>query len=377
MRHLDVGIVATSRKEIEKRLPVHPDHFDQIPTEIRPRIHFETGYGTRFGIEDDELASAFGDVLPREAVLRQPVVVLPKPLPEDLAEMNEHAVLWGWPHCVQQTEITQVAIDNRLTLLAWGAMFTWIGGERDLHLFARNNEMAGYCGVLHAFALQGMDGTYGPTRSAVVLSFGSVSRGAIHALQGRGVTDIVVYTQRPPWSVPDQIPGCRHGRILRGGDRVEALGPDGSRRPLIDVLAEADIIVNGILQDTDRPLMFVREGEESRLKRGALIVDGSCDLGMGFPFARPTTFEEPTFRAGPVTYYGVDHTPTYLWRAATWEISLVIVEFLERVLRGPDAWAGEEVLSRAVEIRDGHIQNEKILTFQNRDPDYPHPVRPA
>ena len=47
--------------------------------------------------------------------------------------------------------------------------------------------MAGYCAVLHAFELTGDDGLYGPPKKAVVLSFGSVSRGAIYALQGRGM----------------------------------------------------------------------------------------------------------------------------------------------------------------------------------------------
>ncbi|MGK2859335.1 MAG: N(5)-(carboxyethyl)ornithine synthase [Thermoanaerobaculia bacterium] len=377
MNYLDIGVVATSRTENERRLPINPEHLDRIPAEIRPNLYFEKGYGVPFGIEDEELASEFGGVGSRAEVLHQPVVLLPKPVPADLAEMRDHGILWGWPHCVQQAEITQQAIDRKLTLLAWEAMFTWSAGRSDLHLFARNNEMAGYCGVLHAFQLEGVDGHYGRRRNAIVISFGSVSRGAIHALRGRGITDIVVYTQRPPWSVHDQIPGCRHGQIVVNGDRVEAIPPDGSRRPFVDVIAEADFIVNGILQDTDQPLMFLREGEEKRLKRGALIIDVSCDLAMGFPFARPTSFAEPIFRVGLANYYAVNHTPSYLWRAASWENSLVIIEFLERVLGGPASWAGEETLSRAVEILDGHIQNEKILSFQNRESEYPHAVRQA
>ena len=101
------------------------------------------------------------------------------------------------------------------------------------------------------------------------------------------------------------------------------------------------MIVNGILQDTDRPLMYLRDDEESRLKAGALIVDISCDRGMGFPFARPTSFERPTFDIGPVTYYAVDHTPSYLWQSASWEISRVVVAFLDTVMAGPEAWGAE------------------------------------
>ena len=120
--------------------------------------------------------------------------------------------------------------------------------------------------------------------------------------------------------------------------------------------------------------MFIGDGGEARLRPGTLIVDVSCDLEMGFPFARPTSFEEPTFTVGNVTYYAVDHTPSYLWRAATWELSRAVLPFLETIIAGPDAWERDETVRRAIEIRDGVIQNAKILTFQHRAADYPHPV---
>ena len=39
--------------------------------------------------------------------------------------MHEGQVLWGWPHCVQDREMTQLAIDRRLTLIAFEAMNHW------------------------------------------------------------------------------------------------------------------------------------------------------------------------------------------------------------------------------------------------------------
>jgi alanine dehydrogenase len=374
---MKLGVITRSRKENEHRLPIAPDHFDQIPAELRPAIRFETGYGDAYSVSDAELDRKFGGVAGRDALMAESdVVLLPKPLVEDLRQMREGGVLWGWPHCVQQAGITQAAIDRKLTLIAWETMYFWKRGVREMHVFDRNNEMAGYCGVIHALGLTGRDGHYGAASRVRVLSHGSVSRGAIHALLGRGFQDITVYTQRPSWAVHDKVPGCRYGRIAvdEAGGPVIAFEEDGRRRPLVESLAEATVIVNGILQDTDRPLMFLREGEEKRLERGALIVDVSCDLGMGFPFARPTSFEEPAFKVGHVTYYAVDHTPTYSWRSATWELSRVVVPFLETVMEGPAGWERDDTVRQAIEIRDGVILNPKILTFQKRSADYPHRV---
>jgi N5-(carboxyethyl)ornithine synthase len=374
---LALGVIGSSRKEHEQRLPLHPDHFDFVPESARKSMRFETGYGMPFDVSDDQLRRRFGGVAERASLLAgSDIVLLPKPQAEDLREMRCGGTLWGWAHCVQQADITQMAIDRKLTLLAWEAMFSWNNGARGMHVFSRNNEMAGYCGVIHALGLTGMDGHYGRPAAARVISHGSVSRGAIYALIGRGFGDIRVYTLRPPWAVQDKIIGCRYAQIvdIDATNPLTAVEEDGVRRPLADALAEADVIVNGTLQNTDRPLLFLHAGEEKRLAPGALIVDVSCDLAMGFPFARPTSFERPTFAVGSVTYYGVDHTPTYLWRSASWELSRVVVAFIEAVMNGPEAWNKCETLGRAIEIREGVIQNDKITRFQKRTAEYPHHV---
>ena len=97
---------------------------------------------------------------------------------------------------------------------------------------------------------------------------------------------------------------------------------------------------------------------------------------MGFPFARPTSFEEPVFRVneGHLTYYAVDHSPSYLWDAATWEISEALLPYLDPVMSGPAAWANNPTIHKAIEIREGTILNPRILSFQERAAEYPHPT---
>lgn len=97
---------------------------------------------------------------------------------------------------------------------------------------------------------------------------------------------------------------------------------------------------------------------------------------MGFSWARPTSFSEPTFLIGHnINYYGVDHSPSYLWNSATWEISEALLPYLRTLLTGAVPWDANETVRRAIEIRDGVIQNPNILSFQSRSPDYPHAQR--
>lgn len=376
MSLLTVGVFGTSRKKKEKRVPIHPDQLDWIDREIRNHLFFEEGYGLSFGMNDTELARLSGGVLSRAKLFQRcEVALLAKPVQEDFDDMKEGTIHWGWPHCVQQKGITQTAIDRKLTLIAWEAMHRWSAhGDWQMHIFQHNNEIAGYAGVHHAMNLMGIDGNYGPNRKAVVISFGSVSRGAIRALQARGIQDITVFTQRHYFLVADQMAGVNYYQFDEDEKgALMSLHPDRQSHPFFEELTDVDIIVNGMLQDTDHPLMLVPEDQNDRLKPGCLIVDISCDEGMGFSFAKPTNFETPIFKVGKeVFYYAVDHSPSYLWNAATWEISNSLTPYLPIIMGGPEKWKESETIRRAIEIKDGVIQNSKITSFQNRSSEYPH-----
>ncbi len=132
-----------------------------------------------------------------------------KPTLADLKELREGGILWGYPHCVQQREITQTAVDRRQTLIAFEDMFVWSpSGQIGRHTFYKNNEMAGYCAVLHALQLKGIDGHYGDQRKVIIFSFGAVSRGAIYALKAHGFRDITICIQRPDHEVREEVLNC-------------------------------------------------------------------------------------------------------------------------------------------------------------------------
>jgi len=382
MSQLTLGVFGTSRKENEFRLPLHPDHFDRIDPDLLGSIYLEQGYGSRFGADSERLETLVAGMASQDELLeRCDVVLLPKPLAEDVGKLREGQVLWGWPHCVQDEALTQNAINQRATLIAWEAMNQWRSdGSLGLHVFHKNNELAGYSSVLHAFRLLGRTGQYGRRLRAAVISFGATGRGAVTALAALGVHDVTVLTGRDPAQVASPIHSATMGQFGASEDDPESLVAtvEEETRPMVEVLSGHDIVVNCVLQDPDSPYMFVMNDELKLFSPGTLIIDVSCDAGMGFEWATPTSFEEPMFPVGDrVHYYAVDHSPSYLWDSATWEISEALLPYLPTVMAGPGAWAKDDVIQRAIEICDGVIQNPKILSFQNRSSDHPHPKEEA
>lgn len=376
---MTLGILSSSRKPDERRLPVHPLHLERIAPELRQYIRLERGYGESFGFSDSQLEPLVGGMASREQLISDSdVILLPKPQPEDLADLRDGQVLWGWPHCVQDRAITQLAIDKKLTLIAFEAMNHWASdGGFGLHVFHKNNELAGYCSVIHALALTGSTGDYGRRLSAVVIGFGATARGAVTALNAHGIHDVQVLTNRGVAAVGSPIHSVRIVQFDHDQNApfLSEVITDRGRLPLAPFLAASDIVVNCTLQDPNSPLTYLRTEDLDAFQPGSLIVDVSCDEGMGFSWARTTTFAEPMFTVGEhINYYAVDHSPSYLWNSSSWEISEALLPFLETVISGPDAWDANETIARAIEIRDGIIRNPDVLQFQGREADYPHLV---
>ncbi|MET9578864.1 N(5)-(carboxyethyl)ornithine synthase [Streptomyces sp. DT199] len=380
MTKLTIGVVATSRKENEQRLPLHPAHLGSLEAAVRSRLFFETGYGLPFGVSDEELASLSGGIRTRDELFAEcDVILLFKPVLEDFMELREGQILWGCPHFVQDEKVTQVSIDQRLTVIAMEGMMHWSqDGTFNPSIAPGMGEMAGYCSVTHALACVGRTGRWGPPLRAAVIGYGSTGKGAVEALRAQGITDVTLLTKRPPSALGLPLDGVDRARIVADDEdagKLYAVSGD-HRTELAEVLGAHDVVVNCVRQDPDAPLVFLTGEDLSTLRPGTLIVDVACDTGMGFSWARPTSFTRPVRQlTDTVRYYAVDHSPSYLWASATWVLSEAMLPYIATVVAGEAHWASDKTVDRAVEVRRGVVENPQILSFQNRRPEYPHTVR--
>jgi hypothetical protein len=248
-------------------------------------------------------------------------------------------------------------------------------GAVGLHVFHKNNELAGYCSVLHALQLAGLTGDYGRRLSAVVIGFGATARGAVTALNAHGVHEVAVLTNRDVAAVGSPIHSVRIRQFEHepDGQRSHVITERG-REPLAAYLAENDIVVNCTLQDTANPLIYLHDEDLPAFRPGSLIVDVSCDLGMGFSWARPRVRgahlpgrrQRPLLRRRPQPVVPVELRDLGEQQRAD--------PVPAAVLEGGPSWDADETLSRAIEIRDGRVVNPAILAFQGREPEPPYRV---
>ncbi len=143
-----------------------------------------------FGREDADLAPHVAGLASREEIFeRSDVVLLLKPQLEDVHAMRPGQTLWGWPHCVQDTELTQLAIDKGLTLIAFEAMNHWTRDQAVGPARVPQEQRARrlLLGAPRPPAV-GSTGDYGRRLSGVVIGFGATARGAVTALSARAST---------------------------------------------------------------------------------------------------------------------------------------------------------------------------------------------
>ena len=123
-----------------------------------------------------------------------------------------------------------------------------------------------------------------------------------------------------------------------------------------------DVVVNAILWDTGRKDHIIWKSDLKRMKKGAMIIDISCDVCGGIETSVSTTIDCPVYEVEGVMHYVVDHTPSIYYKTATQSISEQVKKYIDELMEENYS----EVLEKAKIIQKGKILDQRINRFQNR-----------
>ncbi len=316
----NVGFII-SHKENEKRRALVFDDIKNVKN--IDRLYFETGYFKEFNIEDEEIINLGANVVSRDEVLKKDIVCDPKAGDGDYLNLLKPGTsVWGWIHAVQNRDITDKFINNKLTAIAFEDMYE--GGR---HSFWRNNEIAGEAAIMHAYSIYGKL----PYETKVaLLGRGNTARGALTTLISLGAK-VEVYTK----NMED---------MLR--ERIN----------------EYDVIINCVLWDTKRTDHILSRKDIRNMKKDSMIIDISCDKAGGIETSIPTTIDNPVYYDEGVLHYVVDHTPSILYKTSSKSISNEVVKYIDMLIEGKK----NEVIEKSIPIKLGEIRDKRILQYQNR-----------
>lgn len=308
-----------SHKENENRRAIIPAHLKILK---HPKaICIEEGYGAVLGYDDSQYIAAGAKVVDRESILRCDVICDPKIGDAEYLSFLSRQTIFGWVHAVQNLNITQTICANNLTAIAWEDMY-----DDGKHLFYRNNEIAGEAAILHAFLRHGI---FPKGLNVAVLGRGNTAMGALKALHQLGAT-VTMYDKK-------------------------------TEQKLVRDLPIYDVIVNAIPWDTKRKDHIIYKKDLGRMKKGALIIDISCDHEGAIETSTPTTIENPDYVVEGIRHYVVDHTPSLFYKTSSIEISNVVHNYLDKIIEGNH----DAVLRAATCIEAGTIKDSRIIEYQH------------
>lgn len=309
-----------SRKENEKRRCLIPEHIKYVIN--YGQLFIESGYGDVLGYSDSDYEIHGVRAISREEVLKKDVIVDPKIGDAEYLKELYNQIIFGWVHAVQNREITDILLEKKLTAIAWEDM-----NKDGRHVFWRNNEIAGEAAIMHAYTLFGV---FPYNTKVAILGRGNIGRGALKVLTFMGA-DVTVYDRK-------------------------------TEQLFVKELPKYDVVVNAILWDTTRKDHIVNKSDLLRMKRGAMIIDISCDRNGAIETSYPTTINEPIYYVDGICHYVVDHTPSLFYKTISHNLSEIMAEVLDQIIEERYS----NVLQNALIVKDGVIIDQRISDFQNR-----------
>ncbi|WP_282804158.1 N(5)-(carboxyethyl)ornithine synthase [Clostridium tetani] len=312
-----------SPKENENRRALLPVDVEKIQN--KESLYFQKGYGEVLGISDYEYLKAGANITSKEDILKKDIICDPKIDDASyLTKLKENQILFGWIHAVQNLNMTNILLRNKVKCIAWEDMY-----QEGRHVFWRNNEIAGEAAIMQAFQCYGK---FSYETKAAILGRGNTAKGAYRILNGLG-SEVTVY-----------------GSKLENLFKIE--------------MHKYDVIVNAVLWDVKRRDHIINKDDLKRLKKGALIIDISCDSNKSIETSISTTIQNPTYSIDGITHYVVDHTPSLFFKTATKSISKELIKYIDILVQEKED--ENRVLSDAIIISNGNILDEKIIRYQNK-----------
>lgn len=309
-----------SLKENENRRALIPEHIDLIKN--KEMIYVETGYGVILGYTDEDYSLSGINVTSREVVLKKDIICDPKIGDAEYLSDLKNQTVFGWIHAIQNRNITDILISNQITAYAWEDMF-----EDGRHIFWRNNEIAGEAAIMHAYLCYGK---FPYNTKVAILGRGNIARGALKILTVMGA-DVMVYDRK-------------------------------TEKLFQKELSLYDVIVNAILWDTTRKDHIVYREDLKRMKRGAMIIDISCDRNGGIESSIPTSIEKPTYLEEGILHYVVDHTPAFFYKSISMSLSNIVSAYADLLIEN----ISDKIIKGSLIVKDGSIIDKRIIKFQNR-----------
>ena len=312
-------------KPQENRIGLTPDSVKTLVSEGH-EVLVENNGGFEAGFDNDQYKNAGAKIIEKATDIfndAEIIVKVKEPQKVEVEMIKENQIVYTYLHLAAAKELTEglvksksiniayetITDDNgRLPLLApMSAVAGRMSVQAGAHCLEKNQKGRG---VL----LGGAPG--GEPANVLILGGGVVGENAATIATGMKAKVHVV----------DKSEARLKQLVEMFGDKI--IPEQSDKIDLKKLVAEADLIVGGVLIPGAEAPKLVTKDMLKLMKRGSVIVDVAIDQGGCVETSKPTTFNNPTFIVDNVVHYCVANMPGGVPRTSTIALNKATLPYL-------------------------------------------------
>ena len=346
-------------KPQENRIGLTPDSVKTLVSEGH-EVLVENNGGFEAGFDNDQYKDAGARIIEKASDIfndAEIIVKVKEPQKVEVEMIRENQIVYTYLHLAAAKELTEglvksksiniayetITDDNgRLPLLApMSAVAGRMSVQAGAHCLEKNQKGRG---VL----LGGAPG--GEPANVLILGGGVVGENAATIATGMKAKVHVV----------DKSEARLKQLVEMFGDKI--IPEQSDKIDLKKLVAEADLIVGGVLIPGAEAPKLVTKDMLKLMKRGSVIVDVAIDQGGCVETSKPTTFNDPTFIVDNVVHYCVANMPGGVPRTSTIALNKATLPYLVKLAnKGYQKALGEDKNFLAgLNVHKGHVTYKAV-----------------
>ena len=346
-------------KPQENRIGLTPDSVKTLVSEGH-EVLIENNGGFEAGFDNDQYKNAGAKIIEKATDIfndAEIIVKVKEPQKVEVEMIKENQIVYTYLHLAAAKELTEglvksksiniayetITDDNgRLPLLApMSAVAGRMSVQAGAHCLEKNQKGRG---VL----LGGAPG--GEPANVLILGGGVVGENAATIATGMKAKVHVV----------DKSEARLKQLVEMFGDKI--IPEQSDKIDLKKLVAEADLIVGGVLIPGAEAPKLVTKDMLKLMKRGSVIVDVAIDQGGCVETSKPTTFNDPTFIVDNVVHYCVANMPGGVPRTSTIALNKATLPYLVKLANKgyQKALSEDKNFLAGLNVHKGHVTYKAV-----------------
>jgi alanine dehydrogenase len=346
-------------KNRENRVGVVPGGVAQLIA-AGHKVIIQKGAGLGAGIPDEKFLAAGAKIVDtKEDVWGQADMVMKvkEPIEPEYKLMRDGQILYTYLHLAAVPELARELVNRKVSAIAYETIEL---ANSSLPLLTPMSEVAGRMAVqVGAQCLQKHNGGKGlllggvpgvKRGRVVIIGGGVVGINSAKMAVGLGASVTIMDVNAARLAYLDDVFGNNVTTLMSNPENITT------------AVREADLVVGAVLITGAKAPMLVSRKDIANMEPDSVVVDVAIDQGGCIETIKPTTHDDPVYKAEGVLHYGVTNIPGDVPKTSTYALTNVTLRYaIELANKGLSrALEQNEALRKGLNTHAGKVTHKAV-----------------